>query len=264
MTVMLFVIGFYYVNTVLGFHNVVLILVILLFLSIVTAVMIATLSIEPLKDHFEKLEHFSKETLHELNLPISTIHANTAMLRKTLQDSKSLKRLERIEGACTLLHERYHELDYLIKKQMHQEIIESVELAAFLESRLRLLESLYAHVDFSIRLTPFDVKLDNIGLQKVIDNLIDNAVKYSDAPAVVSVVLEQGVLQITDNGRGMDEMELVRIFDRYYQNDATVSGYGIGLALVKNYCDRHKIKLHVTSTKGVGTTMILDFKGVEQ
>jgi signal transduction histidine kinase len=39
-------------------------------------------------------------------------------------------------------------------------------------------------------------------------------------------------------------------------------GYGIGLGLVKSYCDKHKIKLHVQSEKGVGTTMILDFKGV--
>ncbi len=263
-TVMLFVVGFYYINTVLEFHNVTLILVSIFCLSIVIAVMMATLSIEPLKDHFEKLENFSKETLHELNLPISTINANTAMLRKTLHDAKSLKRLERIEGACTLLHERYRELDYLIKKQMQQETIEVVDLKEFLYARFNLLESLYTHVKFSKRLNTFHVKLDRIGLQKVIDNLIDNAVKYSDAPAIVSVVLEQGVLHITDNGRGMDEMELVQIFDRYYQNDATVSGYGIGLALVKNYCDRHKIKLHVKSTKGEGTTMILDFQGVEQ
>ncbi len=261
---MLFVVGFYYVNTILAYSNVTFILLVILLLSIVMAVMIATLSIDPLKDHFEKLEHFSKETLHELNLPISTINANTAMLRKTLDDAKSLKRLERIEGACMLLHERYSELDYLIKKQMHKETIEAVELSAFLQSRLRLLDSLYDHVDFSIHLNDYDVKLDRMGLQKVIDNLIDNAVKYSNAPVCVEVSLEHGILRITDNGRGMDEMELIRIFDRYYQNDATVSGYGIGLALVKNYCDRHRIKLHVKSIKGEGTTMILDFQGVEQ
>ncbi len=261
---MLFVVGFYYVNSILEVHNVIVIFVVIFVLSIVTAVMIATLSIEPLKDHFEKLEHFSKETLHELKLPISTINANTAMLRKTLHDAKSLKRLERIEGACTLLHERYSELDYLIKKQIQKETVEVLDLKVFLQSRLKLLASLYAHVDFSSHLNTTRVELDRIGLQKVIDNLIDNAVKYSDTPVVVSIELENGVLRIADNGRGMDEMELIQIFDRYYQNDATVSGYGIGLALVKNYCDRHKIKLHVKSTKGEGTTMILDFQGIEQ
>ena len=262
-TVMLFVSGFYYVHTVLGVTNILPVFLMIFLLSIVIATMIATLSIEPLKDHFEKLEHLSKEILHELNLPISTINANTAMLRKGLSDVKSLKRLERIEGACTLLYERYGELDYLIKKQMQQETIEAVELQAFIASRLRLLASLYAHVNFSSHLSILHVRLDKIGLQKVIDNLIDNAVKYSDAPCEVRVTLEHGILKIIDNGRGMDEMELVGIFDRYYQNDATVSGYGIGLALVKNYCDRHKIKLHVKSIKGKGTTMILDFQGVE-
>ncbi len=262
-TVMLFVSGFYYAITVLAVENILMLFITILLLSIVTAVMIAKLSIEPLQDHFEKLERFSKETLHELNLPISTIKANTAMLRKSITDVKSIKRLERIEGACTLLHERYNELDYLIKKQMEQEQVESVDLKVLLESRLHLLESLYAQVTFVSHLQSYHVMLDKIGLQKVIDNLIDNAVKYSDAPVKITITLEEGTLYITDNGRGMDELELVRIFDRYYQNDATVSGYGIGLALVKNYCDRYKIKLHVKSTKGEGTTMILDFQGTD-
>ncbi len=263
-TVMVFVLGFHYVTSVLGVSNIMIVMFIILLLSLLTALTISKLSIEPLKDHFEKLEQFSKETLHELNLPISTINANTKMLRKTVNDEKSLKRLKRIEDACTMLYERYSELDYMIKKQMQREKIERFDLKELLQSRLELLQSLYLHVELQNDLENFSVNLDRIGLQKVVDNLIDNAVKYSSSPIKVVVSLKNGVLSINDNGCGMDELELIKIFDRYYQNDTAASGYGIGLSLVKNYCDHYKIKLHVKSTKGLGTEMILDFQGVEK
>jgi two-component system, OmpR family, sensor kinase len=49
------------------------------------------------------------------------------------------------------------------------------------------------------------------------------------------------------NGIGMDEITLMHIYDRYYQNDSTMPGYGIGLNLVKRYCDRYGITLHIAS-----------------
>ncbi|MEE8589097.1 MAG: sensor histidine kinase, partial [Sulfurimonadaceae bacterium] len=57
---------------------------IVLFLVIIAGVAIAKLSIEPLREHFNQLEHFSKEILHELNLPINTIMTNTSMLKKNI------------------------------------------------------------------------------------------------------------------------------------------------------------------------------------
>ncbi len=98
---------------------------IILFLVIMAGVAIAKLSIEPLREHFNQLEHFSKEILHELNLPINTIMTNTSMLKKNIEDERSLKRFSRIEAACGMLQERYKELDYLIKKQMQHEQVES-------------------------------------------------------------------------------------------------------------------------------------------
>jgi signal transduction histidine kinase len=264
MTVMLFVGGFHYVTDILHVSNMMFVMITVLLLSVLVAIIIAKLSIEPLKDHFNKLEQFSKETLHELNLPISTINANTKMLRKSLTDEKSLKRLERIEKASQMLHERYSELDYLIKKQMQKEQMETFNLKELLMQRLELLQSLYSHVEFQTDLENISLKLDRIGLQKVIDNLIDNAVKYSTSPIVVKIVLKEEVLSIIDNGVGMDELALIKIFDRYYQDDDNASGFGIGLALVKNYCDRYKIKLHVNSKPNIGTTMTLDFQGVKE
>ena len=225
-------------------------------------VAMAKLSIEPLREQFTQLEHFSKEILHELNLPINTIMTNTAMLKKKIEDEKALKRFSRIEAACGMLQERYGELDYLIKKQMHHEQIETFDVALLVEERLKLLRPLYSTARFEVDLASVSVNIDRIGLSKVIDNIIDNSVKYSPDGAHITIVTKGQTLRISDRGQGMDEVELFQVFDRYYQSDESALGFGIGLGLVKNYCDRFKIKLHVDSAKGEGTTMQLDFSGV--
>jgi len=231
-------------------------------LVLVAGAVMAKLSIEPLREHFTQLDHFSKEILHELNLPINTIMTNTAMLKRNIEDERALKRYRRIEAACSMLEERYKELDYLIKKQMQREQVERFDVAELIRERLLMLRPLYSNAAISEDLDSISVNVDRIGLSKVIDNIIDNAVKYSPGGAEIDILLKEGKLRISDRGRGMDEVELFQIFDRYYQSDENDLGFGIGLGLVKNYCDRYKIKLHVDSKKGVGTTMQLDFSGV--
>lgn len=219
---------------------------------------VSKVAMEPLKEYFSHLDRFSKETLHELNLPINTITANLSMLRKTHEDEKSIKRLERIEMATVMLKERYNELDYLIKKQMEKESIETFDIRDLIDERLAFLKPLYPHAQWEVMNEPCLVTLDRKGFAKVIDNLVDNGVKYSPSSALITVSLKDNKLSIRDQGLGMDEMTLVRIFDRYYQSDSTMAGYGIGLGLVKRYCDRYKIGLHVHSQLGEGTCVTLE------
>jgi two-component system OmpR family sensor kinase len=252
----------HYSIVVAGIENQWLLILGTLSVTLLLGLMIAKMAIDPLKEHFAHLERFSKETLHELNLPVSTIMANTKMLKRTHDDAKSLKRLHRIEEAAAMIQERYQELDYLIRTQMQREAVEAFDLAELIRERLEFLKALYPQVRFEEELEPTEVTLDKRGLRKVIDNLVDNAVKYTHREGSVTLRLHDRILEIRDRGIGMDEMELLRIFDHYYQSDATMPGYGIGLGLVKSYCDKHRVKLHVQSQKDVGTTMILDFKGV--
>lgn len=262
-TAWLLVIGVYYATVIQGFENFYLIAVLAGTVTVLVGVVIAKMAIEPLRQHFEHLESFSKETLHELNLPINTIMANTKMLRRTHSDDRSRKRIDRIEAAVEMLQERYNELDYLIARQMHRERVDEFDLAEMIHERLEFLHSLYPQVKFNSDLEPIRLNLDKIGLRKVIDNLIENAVKYSTQEGMIDLRLHGAVLEIQDYGVGMDEVELFRIFDRYYQSDAMMPGYGIGLGLVKSFCDKYKIMLHVRSAKGKGTTMILDFKEID-
>jgi two-component system, OmpR family, sensor kinase len=229
-------------------------------LSIWLGKLFAKIAIKPLHEHFDHLDRFSKETLHELNLPVSTIATNVALLRKTHTDDKSQKRLERIEQAALMLKNRYDELDYFIQKQMEKEAIETFDVAALVQERVEFLTPLYSNIKWEILTGELLVHADRIGLSKVIDNLIDNGVKYSTQAPQIALKIENRVLSICDQGCGMDEAALVKIFDHYYQSDKNMAGYGIGLGLVKRYCDKHDIKLRVESKLGIGACIKLTFR----
>lgn len=252
--------GIYYVHQVLGVEQWGIIAFLSLIMTLVVGGILAKIAITPLREHFYHLERFSKETLHELNLPINTITANVQMLRKSHSDEKSLKRLERIEIAAEMLKERYNELDYMIKKQSERERIEHFDLGQVIEERLVFLRSLYPSVTWNVSVASYAVNCDRIGLGKVIDNLIENGVKYSPKSPIITITLQENTVNICDNGIGMDEITLMHIYDRYYQNDSTMAGYGIGLNLVKRYCDRYGIALHISSHINEGTCVKLEFK----
>lgn len=258
MSVALIVGSIYVVHEIGEVHNWGIITLLSLIGAVGMGKLVSKVAMEPLKEYVDHLDRFSKETLHELNLPINTITANLSMLRKTNEDEKSIKRLDRIEMATVMLKERYNELDYLIKKQIQRESIETFDLSDLIHERLSFLKPLYPQVEWKLTDGSYLVTLDRIGFAKVIDNLVDNGVKYSASPASIHIALDENKLSITDQGCGMDEMTLVRIFERYYQCDATMAGYGIGLGLVKRYCDRYKIGLHVHSKLGEGTCVTLE------
>ena len=227
-----------------------------------SGVFISKLAIDPLTQHVNNLQNLSKETLHELNLPISTIKSNAKMISKTLSDEKSLRRISRIESACKMLEQRYDELDYMIKTQTVQELRKEIELDILLKERVEFLQALYPQISFNLSIQKTKIFNDKIGLSKVIDNIIDNGVKYSRNSTNLDIQLNDYTLSIRDYGCGMDEVELLQIFDSYYQSNENIKGFGIGLSMVKRFCDTNDIKLNFKSQKDEGTTVLLKFKQI--
>ncbi|WP_041672189.1 sensor histidine kinase [Sulfurimonas denitrificans] len=250
----------YYFVSIIETQNLFLLFFILFLLTIFTAIIIAKLSIDPLFEHVRNLQNLSTETLHELNLPISTIRTNISMLKKNLSNEKDLKRASRVESACIMLQERYNELDYMIKLQSANIKHETISLDELLKKRVDFLKQIYPHVEFTLSLEPLQITNDTIGLSKVIDNLLDNAVKYSLNIHKVDIRLHNQTLYIKDYGCGIDEVELLKIFDRYYQSNENMRGFGIGLSMVKRFCDANHIALNFKSKLNMGTTVILKFK----
>lgn len=250
----------YYFTLISSVENIILLFIILFTLLIFSGIIITKLAVDPLALHVENLQNLSKETLHELNLPIATITTNIHLLKKSLENEKELKRIFRIQSACVMLKERYNELDYMIKLQSSNIKKESFFLDELIESRVLFLKDIYPHVEFILELKSTQITSDKIGLSKVIDNLIDNGVKYSQNIHKISVKLQDNTLEIKDYGLGMDEVEIIQVFDNYYQSNKEMQGFGIGFSMVKRFCDKNKILLNIKSKPNKGTTVSLTFK----
>jgi len=253
------VLGYYFLN-VLHVESLYLFAFIVLCFVILSGVFISKLAVDPLAEYVHELQNLSKETLHELNLPISTITATTQLLSKNCNDEKVRKRIGRIDSACNMLKERYNELDYLIKMQTNQDVKEEFFVDKLVEERVAFVKKIYPQMNFRLSLEEMQIFGDKKGLSKVIDNIIDNGVKYSQNSKNIDIAVQNNSIKIKDYGIGLDEVEIVRIFDNYYQSNKNMQGFGIGLNLVKRFCEKNDIELLFRSEKNIGTTVELKFK----
>lgn len=107
------------------------------------------------------------------------------------------------------------------------------------------------------------VLADRNRMRQVVANLLDNAIKYTDAGGRVAVDAseqdDQVVLHVRDNGPGIPPAEISKIWDRLHRGDASRSkpGLGLGLSLVAAIVHAHKGRIGVHSTPGIGTTFTL-------
>jgi len=211
----------------------------------------------PSKKMENTLSDLTHNIIHELNIPLATIKANASMLKKGMEDEKSLKRLGRIEDASVRLEKLYNELVYSIRKEMHSIEKERFYLHALLEERIAIFEE-QGRNRFELGVPQYEIEVDKIGFEQMFDNLISNAMKYSEKESLISIVLEDNTLSIIDRGVGMSSTELLQVYERYFQVDEQKEGVGIGLNLVKSYCDEVGIGIHIYSEKNEGTKVMLN------
>jgi len=215
-------------------------------------------TVEPKESLDKKLTDITKEMLHEINIPIATIKANLQMLNRNIEDTKSLKRLNRIEQATSRLQRLYEILSYTIKKEIMPILPQDLDLKEIVENRVENFK-LISNNNFILDLNNLNIKTDKIGLEQAIDNIIENAIKYSNANSDIEIKIDKNRLYIKDNGKGIEPQELVHIYDRYYQSDIKTKGQGLGLNIVKEFCDKENIDIKIESKIDKGTTVIFDF-----
>jgi len=229
---------------------------ILLPASLVIGYILFEVAFQKFKSHEENLEHIVREVLHEINLPISTIKANIAMLKRSLEDNKSLRRMQKIEASSKRLQRLYQELAYEIKREISPVIKKEFDLKDLIIDEVGHFKSL-GFDRFDIKLESTKVYLDRVGLERVVDNIIENSLKYSDD--LIEIRLKNRLLSIKDYGLGINENKILNIYQRYYQGDNSKRGQGIGLAIVKRYCDENHLRLKISSLEGRWTLVEIEF-----
>lgn len=217
------------------------------------------LFLEPVREQIESLDQFISDTTHELNTPISAILMTIQSLKGGIEE----KKMKRLEASAKRLSTMYGSLTYRLEGGV--EPPENLCLANIVEERIEFMKELIEakYLSVTLKLEPTKIFMPIRSVHRLIDNLISNAIKYSDVGGSLDIKLKDNVLRVKDTGIGIDEKIQNDIFRRYYRAGDERGGFGIGLNIVLSICKQYKIKLGLKSKKGEGSTFILTFPKVK-
>jgi len=226
-------------------------------------------------EQLKKMEQYRKEFLgnvsHELKTPLFSIQGYISTLLDGGLEDRTINRLylERTERNIDRLiliikdlesisRLEYGELKLEISTfnivQLTKDVFEAIEIKAKQKNIMLLFGEIYDK--------PVMVSADKERIRQVVTNIVNNSVSYGNENGKTKVSffdMEDHILvEITDNGIGIEEKDLKRIFERFYRCDKARSrdhgGTGLGLSIVKHILDAHDETINVRSTIGVGTT----------
>lgn len=218
--------------------------------------------LKPLFKSDEKLELSIKETIHELNIPVSTIKMNTQLLEKTITDEKSLKRLDRIKQASNNLLKLYENMEYNIKKEIDKIDKQEIYLDDLVKNCVDKFADIKKDTKIYVDVPNIRVLTDINGFEKTIDNLISNAIKYNlTENPIVEIKYKDNIFSVFNTGEKIDTKNLFIVFDKYFQENSSKDGFGLGLALVKEFCDKNRISINIDTLEN-GNRFNLNLKNL--
>jgi K+-sensing histidine kinase KdpD len=216
-------------------------------------------------------QNFMMAITHELKTPISIARLNMETLQKyQLDDARkekilksSIQEINRLNTltANILVSAQLEGGSYLLNK-------EHLDFSRVVQESLQDFESRFPHRSWKKSIEP-DLRVfgDPILMQILINNLIENAVKYSPPDSVVEILLnridDQGILEVRDEGPGIPKKEWKRIFQKFYrvgnEDTRTTQGTGLGLYLCRKITLDHRMRLEVADNYPRGSLFKVRF-----
>ncbi|HRD79190.1 MAG: HAMP domain-containing histidine kinase [Saprospiraceae bacterium] len=218
----------------------------------------------------ETQKDFINNMTHEFKTPISTMGISADVLL----NSPAVQAEPRLLQYAKIIKEQNQRLNHQVEKVLQLARIEKgnfqikpekMELDAFLEQAIQGMqiqaEQKGGAISGLFHASGCIIQADRLHLTNVVNNLLDNALKYcADKPQViVTTICNKGrvTLSIKDNGIGIAKENTKKIFHKFYRvptgNVHDVKGFGLGLYYVRNICQAHRWQLRVESTPGAGT-----------
>ena len=214
-------------------------------LILLIAYFIIRLSLRPLYEKIEFLNGFIRDTTHEIETPLSVI-----LMSIELFDTDAKKYLGNIKAGANTINALFEDLTALSLNKSGSG--REVNLGELLQSRIEYfgVSAEQKRISLSANLRPVAFCADEFKLRKIIDNLLGNAIKYCDELGCVEVSLRERSLRIKNSGAGIAQQNLPHIFELYTRFDERNGGFGIGLFIVKKYCDELGLKISCRSEPG--------------
>ena len=229
------------------------------------------IEIDTLKIREEYRKDFLGNVSHELKTPLFTVQGYIlTLLDGAMEDKKVRKKyLQRANKGVERLIYIVKDLDLITKLEVGDLSLDlrSFDIIELITNVFDLLEMKASRRNIGLTFdmdykTPIYVWADRDKIQQVITNLIVNSIKYGHPDGTTEVSVEnliknKVIVRITDNGEGIPESHIPRIFERFYRIDKSGSrkegGSGLGLSIVKHIIEAHGEKIYVESVVDVGS-----------
>jgi two-component system phosphate regulon sensor histidine kinase PhoR len=226
-------------------------------------------------DLLKKQEQFRREFLsnvsHEFKTPLFAIQGYIETLQDCLTDDPemAMKFLKKAENNVERLSYLINDLDSISKLETGEIPInyEKFDFVPLAKEVMEGLEDSAAnhHIKLSFKekyTTPTIVNADREKVRQILINLLQNSLKYGKDNGSTAIKIfelhDQFLIEVTDDGIGIEEKHLNRLFERFYRIDSHRSrkegGTGLGLSIVKHILEAHQQTISVRSTPNIGTT----------
>lgn len=229
------------------------------------------LEIEMLQVREEYRREFLGNVSHELKTPLFTVQGYISTLLDGAMEDKAIRKkyLKRAEKGVERLIYIVEDLDMITKLEsgdlnleytdfdiveLIQNVFDLLEMKADKKKVTLAFENSPVHPNY--------VKADKDRIQQIVENLLVNSIKYGKVKgltevAVINLTKEKVLVRISDNGEGIEQQNIPRLFERFYRVNKSGSrsegGSGLGLAIVKHIIEAHKEKIYVESEFGIGS-----------
>ncbi|RXI27771.1 sensor histidine kinase [Aliarcobacter trophiarum] len=196
-------------------------------------------------------DKFIAHSIHEIKTPLSIITINTQLREKLYgSDRYTIK----IDGALKTLENSYEDMTFLhTKDKIEYEIIE-IDLKRALENRVKYFDTIANCQNRKIELIAYNnlyPTMSKIELNRLVDNNISNAIKYSQIGSTISIILKNNTLEFHSKGAKIENPK--EIFKRYKREDKNTGGHGLGLAIVSDICKKYNFDIEVESKNSINT-----------
>lgn len=214
-----------------------------------------------IREMFTAKEHLLRDMSHELRSPLTRMRVSLEFLQDNETKDDLLDDIKEMEAMITSILEtaKAHHAQGRLE-------LEDVDLASFLVEIVAPYQGRSPGVELGKMDLSVCCSIDRKRLATVINNILDNACKYSSVdsqPVSISMNRQcgQAVILIRDTGVGIAEQDLLLIMEPFYRADKSrnkaTGGYGLGLSLCKSIMEAHGGKIAIQSTLGEGTTVTL-------
>lgn len=205
-------------------------------------------------------DKFIEHAVHEIKTPLAIMNLNLQLRNKHLGEDKYS---QKIEAALKTLKNSYEDMNFLHTKENIIYNIKILNLKEVLQDRVNYFTIIAKSQNREIILDLKDncfVAISKIELERLIDNNLSNAIKYSFIDSKITISLEKSILKFNSFGENISNTK--RIFEKYSRENQSSGGHGLGLSIVKDICIKYNIKFFVDS-KNNQTTFFYKFKTKE-